>query len=488
MKNWRLRTRLIFTYAGLILIGFVGLALLAGRQISRGAAEDFERNLETQAILVARGLTELLESYFDGETSLVDIQGAINEISDELQVRITLVTPDGEAWLDSLGVLPDGNLQKDLEITAALAQDTTHEVRQDEDGTTVIYTAAPINEDGYILGVVRLAVPETATLTAIRQRQVGLAVGVLLMIFLALAAALWLSTSLTRPLETLRVSALQMAQGDFSPSPTLARNDEVGQLAQAFDHMAAQVSAMLAEQKAFASNASHELRAPLTAIRLRSEALREGNLDADTAQHYIAEIDDETIRLTHLVNDLILLSRFDSGRAEWGQEQIDAARLAQTICQSLQTLTDQKNISVDLELPPGLPFVQASQSHLYTVFHNLLENAVKYTPENGNVIWRLAVKDGYLHSTIQDNGQGIAIDDLPHLFERFYRGDKAHSRVTSGVGLGLSLTHSIVTFYHGRISIDSPGPNQGTTVQVWWPLHQNSAQTAVESNYLHRTF
>ncbi|HUM71408.1 MAG TPA: ATP-binding protein, partial [Chloroflexota bacterium] len=257
-----------------------------------------------------------------------------------------------------------------------------------------------------------------------------------------------------------------------SSSPTPTSQDEVGQLAQAFNHMAAQVSAMLAEQKAFASNASHELRAPLTAIRLRSEALREGSLDAETTHQYIAEIDDEAIRLSHLINDLILLSRFDSGRAEWGQEQIDPARLAHTVCQSLQPITQQKQITVRLELPDELPPVQASQGHLYTVFHNLLENALKYTPPNGQVVWRLAAADKQLHSFLQDTGQGIAPGDLPHLFERFYRGDKAHTRATGGVGLGLSLTHSIVIFYHGRITIDSPGLGQGTTVQLWWPLRQ----------------
>lgn len=472
MKNWRLRTRLILAYAGLILVGFVALALVAGRQITRGAAEDFEQNLETQAALVARGLEDLVEDYLEGDISREAVQTAVNDFAAQLQARVTLVMPNGQAWLDSQGAPPGENLRTDLEIAAALAKEKTHAVRPDENGTAVIYTAAPIIEDDDILSVVRLAVPESATLGAIRRRQLALAAGVLVMTLLAWGAALWLSASLTRPLEELRLSALRHAQGDFSPGPTPNRQDEVGQLAQALNHMAAQVAAMLAEQKAFASNASHELRAPLTAIRLRSEALREGSLDDETTHQYIAEIDDEAVRLSHLVNDLILLSRFDSGRAEWGQEQIDPARLAHTVCQSLQAMAQQKQIAVHLDIPAALPSVQASQSHLYTVFHNLLENALKYTPPHGQVVWRLAAANDQLHSVLQDSGQGIAPEDLPHLFERFYRGDKAHTRATGGVGLGLSLTHSIVTFYHGRLTIDSPGPNQGTTVQLWWPLRQ----------------
>lgn len=470
MKNWRLRTRLIVAYVGLILVGFGGLALLAGHQITQGAMEDFERSLETQASLVARSWAELLESYADGEMTLQQLQTAVNETADHLNVRLTLVDINGKALLDSLGALPDENVRSDLEITAALAQNITRDVRTDEDGTAVIYTAAPVIEDGRIIAVVRVAVPEATALALIRQRQLALAGGVLLMIGLALMAALWLSASLTRPLESLRVSANRMAAGDFSQRPSLDRRDEIGQLAQAFNHMATQVDAMLTEQKAFAGNASHELRTPLTAIRLRSEALREGELDEETSQQYIAEIDDEVIRLGHLVNDLILLSRFDSGRAESGDDLIDPVRLARTIFQDYQSSAAAKNIDIKLNVATTLPPVQASQNHLHTVFHNLLENALKYTPNGGQITWHLVANGRELYSVLEDSGQGIAPEDLPHIFERFYRVDKAHARTSGGVGLGLSLTQSIVQFYNGRILIESDGLGQGTTVRVWWPF------------------
>jgi len=241
-------------------------------------------------------------------------------------------------------------------------------------------------------------------------------------------------------------------------------------LGQTFNHMAEQVEAMLLEQKAFASNASHELRTPLTTIRLRSEALREGNLDEATTKQYIAEIDDEVARLGRLVNDLIQLSRFDSGRAEVGNELIDPVRLGRSLCQQMEKMAGSKHILLNFEAPAQLPPIQANQSHLRIVLQNLLGNALKYTPEGGQVTWRLSLDDGYLRSEIHDSGVGLSPEDIPHLFERFYRADKAHTRATGGTGLGLPLAKSIVEFYNGRIQIHSEGTGQGTTATVWWPL------------------
>ena len=149
--------------------------------------------------------------------------------------------------------------------------------------------------------------------------------------------------------------------------------------------MAQQVESMIEEQRAFASNASHELRTPLTTIRLRSEALREGTLDAETEEKYIAEIDDEVTRMGSLVNDLILLSRLDSGRAELGSDEVEIAPLVHGLLRELQPQIEQKELAVTVNIPPNLPTVAANPNHLRVVLHNVLSNAVKYTPANGQI-------------------------------------------------------------------------------------------------------
>jgi signal transduction histidine kinase len=130
---------------------------------------------------------------------------------------------------------------------------------------------------------------------------------------------------------------------------------------------------------------------------------------------------------------------------------------------------DSRAISLQLEAPPTLPPVTAGRAHLMIVFRNLLNNALKYTPDGGRVVWQIKAANNAVHLTISDNGQGIAADDLPHVFDRFYRVDKSRSREVSGVGLGLSLVRMIVEFYGGTISMASGGIGQGTTAHITWP-------------------
>ena len=227
---------------------------------------------------------------------------------------------------------------------------------------------------------------------------------------------------------------------------------------------------MIDEQRAFASNASHELRTPLTTIRLRSEALREGDLDAATAQQYAVEIDDEVRRLGNLVQDLLMLSRLDSGRLEAGRERIDLTRLARQLMAEIKPQADNRAITLQLDASPMLPSVTAGQAHLVIVFRNLLSNALKYTSDGGQIAWQIRADGETIHHTISDTGQGIIADDLPHVFDRFYRVDKSRSRAVPGVGLGLSLVRMIVEFYGGTVRVESEGIGKGTAVHVTWPL------------------
>jgi signal transduction histidine kinase len=203
---------------------------------------------------------------------------------------------------------------------------------------------------------------------------------------------------------------------------------------------------------------------------LRSEALQEGHVDEATARQYIAEIDHEVTRLSALVEDLILLAQLESGRARPGEQQVDVARLLRHLLDEYAPRLDAKHLSLTLDVPAALPSLIASLNHLRVVLRNLLDNAVTYMPAGGAMTWRLHVEDGHLHVTLRDTGRGIAPEDLPHLFERFYRADKARPRETPGAGLGLSLVQAVVRAYGGRVTIASAGVGQGTTVDVWWPL------------------
>lgn len=298
-----------------------------------------------------------------------------------------------------------------------------------------------------------------------------LAVAILLIALVALALSVYLSLSLSHPLKTLQLSAYQLSNGNLDHRAPPFNTTELAEVSHAFNEMAAKLEAMFEEQRAFASNTSHELRTPLTTMRLRTEALRyETALDNTTRQQYIQELDEELIRMSHMVEDLILLSRFDAGRATLGTEQIDMATFARSLSASLQPQLTQRQLQLDLSLPPtALPTISASLNHLTIAYRNLLENAMKYTPDGGTITWQMVAEAEQLISRITDTGQGIDPDQLPHVFDRFYRADKARSRSIPGTGLGLALVKAIVQFYGGTIEISSPGSAQGTSVTIRWP-------------------
>jgi signal transduction histidine kinase len=466
-----LRARLMAAYTGLIIVGFGLFSILAGRQIAVAAQEDFANSLEAQASLVARALSGPVEHFMEGEARQSDVMDVLRYYADQTGAQLTLIDMTGRAWLTSSGEPPLENLMAYPEIVAASHKHIVREYRQDTSGTRTLYVAAAVVEDGRVLSVVQLAAPTSVVQTSILQRWAVLGGGVLAITLLALAASIVLSTSLTRPLEELRHSVQRVSEGDFSHRLPADRRDEIGHLAAAFNHMAAQVQSMLEEQRAFASNAAHELRTPLTTVLLRTEALQNEAISEATCRQYIREIDDEVRRLSGLVEDLILLSRLDAGRIDLGHEQIDLSRFARRLVGNLTPQAEAQQIKLVLDAPADLPVIQVGLSHLQVVFRNLLDNALKYTSKGGQVTWKLGVQGGHIHSIITDTGHGIAPDDLPHLTQRFYRADRSHTRIVSGVGLGLSLVRSIVEMYGGEVRIDSPGVGKGTSVLVRWPLH-----------------
>jgi signal transduction histidine kinase len=465
----RLRARLLLTYTLLIILGFGGLAWLAGGQIAVAAQEDFAAALQAQTELLAHSLEEDVEQFLEGEESGQELASRLANFASQLKGSLILLDARGRVVIDSRGQTSNGERRQTPEINAALSGRSAHAIRAAADGGMNLYTAAPLLHDGKVFAVIQLARPMSETVAAVRQRLWTLAGGVLLLGLLATGASLLLAASLTRPLEVLRTVALRLAAGDLNQRVPVTRQDEIGEVATAFNTMAEQVQTMVEEQRAFAANASHELRTPLTTIRLRSEALRGGQLEPALTQQYIAEIDDEATRLSGLVEDLILLARLDAGRAVRGTEEIDVARIARGLIRELEQLPEAQGVAIQLVAPPDLPALTASIHHLRVLLRNLLSNALAYTPAGGTVTCTLQADESCLHIVVTDTGRGIAPQDLPHVTERFYRADKAHTRSGSGSGLGLALVQSIIDCYGGRLEIHSPGLGQGTSAQVCWP-------------------
>lgn len=470
MPALSIRARLLFAYVGLLLIGFAFLTIVMGEQIAVAARSDYEQRILNTIQLVARGISpyvgnptrETTDTIIENEELIVVVESYELQLGAEIQVIILSEQPNPD---DQHGD------PRDNDITAALRGELRVTERSEIDGSTILFTAAPImgSRGRNPVAVVQLSVPASNLREVVFRRWLDMWMVFGVVLLFAVIISLVIARSILRPLYTLRASALRLAQGDLDHRVANPGGDEIGAVAAAFNEMAEQVQSMLEEQRAFASNTSHELRTPLTAIRLRSEAMRhDTSLDEATAKQYIIEIDDETRRLGALVEDLTLLSRFDAGRAELGGSEIDLVRFAHSLIQSAAVQAKSRQVAVSLTAPDDPIPVRASLTHLTVVFRNLLDNAIKFTPEGGRVTWTMRLDENHIINTISDTGQGIDADHLPHVFERFYRADRARSRNVPGTGLGLALVKSIVDAYGGTVTIDSAGHGEGTTVTVVW--------------------
>ena len=285
-----------------------------------------------------------------------------------------------------------------------------------------------------------------------------------------LAAGLLLAGRALRPVQTLTQTAAGIARSrDFGRRvPAGKSRDELGRLADTFNDMLAALERAYEAQKRFVADASHELRAPLTAIQGNLELL-ERHPDASPAEREeaVGEASREARRLSQLVADLLALARADAGSA-LRRQKVELDRIVLEALTTVRHISRGQNVEL-AALEPAL--VEGDPDRLKELSLILLDNAIKYTPPGEQVILNLCRHDGTAELTVRDTGVGIAPDDIPKVFERFYRADPARARDPGGTGLGLPIARWIAETHGGEIELHSK-PNQGTTVAVRLPLLQ----------------
>lgn len=218
----------------------------------------------------------------------------------------------------------------------------------------------------------------------------------------------------------------------------------------------------------FVANISHELRTPISSLKAMAEVLEGGAVDDPTAaRDFIERMHAEIEDLAQLVEELLALSRLEAAEFELHPRRVAAAELVARACERMGPLADRAGVMLTSELTDGGRDVDADPERIAQVFSNLIHNAVKYTPRGGRIRVATAVKDGMVAFSVRDTGQGIVPAELPRIFERFYKGDRA--RASTGAGLGLAIAKHIVHAHGGTISADSEGPGRGATFTFTLP-------------------
>jgi two-component system sensor histidine kinase BaeS len=291
----------------------------------------------------------------------------------------------------------------------------------------------------------------------------ALVIAALIAVLLAAGAGWLISREITRPVLLLAQATGQMASGDLSARVQLLRRDEFGSLAHSFNNMAARVEDTVSTLRRFVADAAHELQTPLTALRADLElALSEG--DDSERSRFTQRALGQVSRLSVLADGLLDLSRIESGTSDAQRQAIDLTALVAEMSEVYASRAEQAGIYFEVELPADPVILQVRETQIRRAVGNLLDNAIKFTPENGSIRLRLKHHAKNVEISVNDTGIGIAPDDLPQLFHRFHRGRNAASY--PGSGLGLAIIKAIIDGHHGEIFVHSSGTGTQFTIQL----------------------
>lgn len=327
--------------------------------------------------------------------------------------------------------------------------------------------AQPVLYRNQIIGAVYVYDYDTQQASLLKDLQNNLmriSVGIAILV---VCVSLAFSRGLTRRLDSLLTAIRGVREGAYNQRAVLSGHDEYTQIAGEFNDLVDRLQETENARRRFVSDASHELKTPLAAIRLLTDSiLQNENIDGATVREFVSDIGQEAERLSRITEDLLRLTRLDSGVAET-PERVEISPVLERVVKMLRPVADEKDVSIVTACSDGAA-AAATPGEIHQILYNLMENAVKYNRRGGFV--RVSVDMGEETSTItvEDNGIGIPAEDLPRVFERFYRVDKARSRAAGGTGLGLSIVRDTVSRRGGVVRAEG-APGGGTRFIVTLP-------------------
>ena len=446
----------------------------------------FEQRIRTDRASLETLATRISPLMADSDAQALHTQ--LLAAGGELGGRVLLLDENGKVQMDSYGEIQGERLQyPEIANILVKGQKVDYGVHELETGMEldtgnllftrrssaawVGYCTAGVVYASNIIGVLLLVSPVQEIMQNLYQLQ-----DQMIMIFAAIAVAAlicsWVfSRVITRPLSGLNRGIQRMSKGDFSARVKVRGSGEMKQLARAFNSMSEKLETLDQSRNQFVSNASHELKTPLATMKIMIESLiYQPEMAKNLRTEFLTDINNEIDRLSAIVSDLLTLVQMDSQNVKLSRENLSIAQLIKENAHRLQPIADQKKQKIVLTLSDPCD-IYADKSKLNQVIYNLMENAVKYTQNGGTIRVSLQRQGRDARFVVADNGPGIPKENLPHIFDRFYRVDKARSREKGGTGLGLSIVHQLVLLHGGSINVESE-EGRGATFIVELPLHQ----------------
>jgi len=473
MKTESIRWQLSLSYAGISLLATLLLGVIMLGILTRFfAIEESNYLIET-----AKGLGERIFDAIDNDLSAEELNASMERLSFYVNTQIRLLDAEGAMLADSglpqrtKDILlidksdvdrPDDEASiygKEFSIGRASSSpfsswlfgveedDITSKLKEEwntEHRSQQVITQAFYNQERQLVGYVELSNGPAFGRNILQSVARGWAIAALIAALLSSIAGLWVSRKFSTPLESLTLTTAQMAAGNLFARSSINRQDEFGLLANSFNQMADSIETKVAALRRFVADAAHQLGTPLTALRTNLELFDDQRISSALEQ---------VERMDTLTRSLLDLSQLEARTAEIQYADVDLAALLRNLAEPYASRAEQAKLDFALEIESDPVYIQGDAAQLSILIQNLLDNAIKFTPTDGQINVKLTSVDNVVQLSVADTGIGIPEDGLPDLFSRFHRGSNAFAY--SGSGLGLAIVKSIAEQHQATIEVES---------------------------------
>ena len=462
-------TKYLTVFLVITIIGFSFLAAILNAAIRIDHTEDLERRVQNAANYTQDRLQRELSLNFGRHES--DFS-CLNQSIDALRDIIAVVSHYKDLRIfivDSTGVpLVVGNDHTDFivqggeiphQIMLSILDDQSFGTRGTLDGffvaEHVIYTSTLVCETGESIAAV-IAASDLNAMSAMVDSMMRTTITACVFVMMTgLVACLLISEKLSVPLKDMRRASKDFATGKFDTRIKVSGKDEIAELGAAFNNMAQSLSELEDMRRSFIANVSHDLRTPMTSIAGFVDGILNGAIPPEKQAHYLNLVTLEIKRLSRLVTSLMDISRLESGDRKFNMKPHDICAVASRVLLSFEEKIESKELDVSFETSVGRIFIVADSDAIHQVLQNLVENAVKFSRKGGELRIKVIRHDNEAVVSIFNHGVGIATDDLPRVFDRFYKADKSRGLNKDGTGLGLFIAKTIVEAHGGTLTARS---------------------------------
>lgn len=333
----------------------------------------------------------------------------------------------------------------------------------------------PLQEEDAVIGYVVTCIPSTSTSALVQTMTKMIILACMWVMCAAIIASYFISERIVRPIRNLSKAAKSFAAGQFDVRVEVTGNDEIAELSIAFNNMAASLATLEDTRSSFIANVSHDLRTPMTTIAGFIDGILDGAIPPEKHSYYLQIIATEVRRLSRLVSSLLDISRIQAGERKFTMVSFDVCELARQILISFEQRIDDKKLDVSFESDADSMYVIADSDAIHQILYNICDNAVKFSREGGAYRIKLWEQDKKVYISVYNEGQGIASEDLPHIFDRFYKSDKSRGLDKTGVGLGMYIAKTIIEAHGETITVRS---TQGEYCEFVFSLKKDTSRKA----------